>query len=90
MAINSVVLAVPVVEMRPAGERSAALIGVPVRTPVGPLTQCGLDEALGLAVGLRPIGPRELLRDAQLKACFAEGCRVEYRAVVGEDSPPRR
>ena len=66
-------LAVPVVEVVPDGQGCAPFIVVPVRAPVGPFAQRRLDEAFGLAVGLRPVGAGELLRDAQLEAGFAEG-----------------
>src|SRR5438034_10905792 len=82
MAVDAVMLAVPVVEMGPVGQCGATLIGVPVRTPISPLSQGRLDEAFGLAVGLGSIGTREHLRDAQLQARLCEGGRVEPRAVV--------
>src|SRR6516225_235005 len=77
---------VPVVEVVPDGQCGAPLLGVLVGAAISPLTKRGLDESLGLAIGLRAIGPGELLRDAPLEARGAEGCRVECRAVVGQDA----
>lgn len=51
---------------------------------VGPLAQSSLNEALGLAIGLWPIGSRELVFDPQLGAGLSEGERVKGRSVVGE------
>ena len=41
-------------------------------------------EPLRLAVGLRSIGAREALGDAELRTGFAEGARSEGATVVGE------
>jgi hypothetical protein len=48
---------VPVVLMEPGSEGVSALIGVLIDPCVGPLTQGGLDEAFGLAVGARGVRP---------------------------------
>ena len=45
-----------VVVLQPWREMLITFLGVEVMSDVGPLAQCGLDEALGLAVGAR--GPR--------------------------------
>ena len=50
--------------------------------PIGPLAQRRLDEPLGLPIGLRAIGPRELLGDAQLQASLTKQRGVERHAVV--------
>jgi len=55
---------VPVVVMLPAGQGVGAMGRVLVRPAVGPLSQGGLDEAFGLAVGLRSVGSSELVLDA--------------------------
>ena len=52
-------------------EGSAVDTGV-VRASVSPLAGDGLDEAFGLAVGLRAIGTSEEMADAQLVAGSGE------------------
>ena len=52
-------------------EGSAVVTGV-VRASVSPLAGDGLDEAFGLAVGLRAIGTSEEMADAQLVAGSGE------------------
>jgi len=39
-----------------------------VRTSIGPLASDGLDEAFGLAIGLRAIGASESMLEAELEA----------------------
>ena len=63
----------PVVVVLPVRQRLSSVGRVLVGHAVGPFPQSRLDEALGLAVGLRPVGPGELLCDAQLGARSAEG-----------------
>ena len=41
-------------------------------TSVGPFAQCGLDEALGLAIGLGSVGPGEDLAKAEAVASWPE------------------
>ena len=53
---------------------------------VGPFAQQRLDEALGLAVGLRPAGLREAVLGAQCHAGVAEEVGAIAGAVVGEDA----
>ena len=75
-------LSVPVVEVVPDWQGGTALIRVLVSAAVGPFAQRRLDEAFGLAVGLRPVGAGELLSDAQLEAVsFGK----ERPAVQGSD-----
>ena len=62
-------------------------MGVLIRPAVGPLPQRRLDEALSLAVGLRSIGPREAMLNAQILAgccevARSEGCAVDLSEVV--------
>ena len=45
-----------VIVMKVVGKEGSAVIAGVIRTGVGPLAGDGLDEALGLAVGLRAIG----------------------------------
>ena len=57
--------AVPVVVMDPAIEHLGALRGVVVRDAVGPFAQRRLDEALGLAIGLGPVGSGEAVLEPE-------------------------
>ncbi len=54
---------------------------------VGPFTQGGLDEPLGLAVGLGPVGPGEGMFDDVGLADGMDELRVVAHAVVSEDAP---
>ena len=54
---DALVRAMPVVMVRPASEHGGSLRGSAIGDAVGPLAQGGLDEALGLAIGLWPIRP---------------------------------
>lgn len=45
-----------------------------------------LDEAFCLAVGLRPIGPGELLGDVQFQGGLAEQRRPESHAFIAQHS----
>src|SRR4029453_14268510 len=51
----------PVVKGEEAGQGHRSLVVRAVRSGIGPLVDQGLDEALGLAVGLRPEGTRPLV-----------------------------
>ena len=73
--------------MDPSLQHGSALRGVVVRDAVGPFSDCRLDEALGLAVGLRPVGSGEAVLDLQITACGGELLGAEGRAVVGEQAP---
>lgn len=64
-AADAVVGSVPVVEVIPERQGSAAVIGVEVGASVRPFPQGRLDEALGLAVGLGVVGAAELLVELQ-------------------------
>src|ERR1044071_111516 len=65
-------------------EGSAVVTGV-VGAGISPLASEGLDEAFGLAVGLRAIGTSEEMLDAQLEAGGGEEFGAISRAAVGED-----
>src|SRR5438876_11840380 len=54
---------------------------------IGPFPQGRLNEALGLAIGLRPIGSREAMAETQLAAGGGEVLGTKGRAVVGEEAP---
>lgn len=56
---------VPVVVVLPARQGIGPLRGVLVRSPIGPLAQRRLDKPLGLAIGLWPVRPCELVLHAQ-------------------------
>ena len=58
MAAEAAVWSSPIVEVEPAGERSASLVAVAVDGAVGPAAEQGADEALRFAVGAGPVGPR--------------------------------
>ena len=62
----------PVVMMDPGLEGRGTLAGVLIGEAVGPFSQGRLDEPLGLAVGLGPIGTGEFVFDAQLLARLGE------------------
>lgn len=48
----------------------ASLVGGIVGAAIGPFAQRRLDEALDLAVGLRGVGPRALVDDAEPSQSF--------------------
>ena len=80
------VRAVEVIVMEIEGkERSAVVTGV-VRAGISPLAGDGLDEAFGLAIGLRAIGPGEEMADTQLLAGSGKEFGAISRAAVGEDA----
>jgi hypothetical protein len=66
-------------------ERGAVVTGV-VRAGISPLASDGLDEAFGLAIGLRTIGSSEEMADAQLVAGSGEELGAISRAAIGEDA----
>jgi hypothetical protein len=70
-------------EEREAG--SAVVTGV-VWAGVGPLAGEGLDEAFGLAVGLRAIGTGEAMLETELAAGLGEEPGAIGGAAVGEDA----
>ena len=57
-----------------------------VRPSVGPLTQAGLDEALGLAIGARRIGSRVVMTEAELGTGRGKVVTAVSLAVVGVDT----
>jgi hypothetical protein len=48
--------AMPGIAVEPSGQRGGAFFRGAVRPGVSPLAQAGLDEALGLSVGLGRVG----------------------------------
>src|SRR5882672_12019791 len=89
MSADSLVRAVPVVVVNPALEHRGALRGMVVGNSVGPFAQGRLNESLGFAVGLRAIGPREGVFDAQAPAGVSKAPGSEGCAVVREHSSHR-
>jgi len=55
-ASDALVRAMPVVVVNPLIESLGTLVGVLIDKGVGPFPDGRLDEALGLTVGLRPVG----------------------------------
>ncbi len=80
--MDSLVRPMPVVVMGPSTEHGGSLRGMTVDDAVGPLAQRRLDEAFGLAVGLRTIGSRELVFESQAPTGVGEAFRAEGRALA--------
>ena len=59
------VRAMEVVVVEEEVKASGALVGVGIGVGVSPLAEGGLDEALGLAVGLWGVGPGEAVLEAE-------------------------
>ena len=74
--------AMPVVVMTPALEHVLAFSRMVVRDSIGPFAERGLDEAFGFAVGLRPVGAGEAVRELQLCTGLFECFGAEGRAVI--------
>jgi hypothetical protein len=67
------------VEVEPAVEGATAFFGVVVDGAVGPAAEQGADEALGFAVGARPVRPCAEVLEAERSA----GDLVDETAVTG-------
>ena len=65
-------------------EAGAVITGV-IGAGVSPLAGEGLDEAFGLAVGLRAIGFGEEMFEAELSAGSGEEIGAIRRTAIGED-----
>ncbi len=76
----------PVVAMEPAGKLISAMGGGVVGSGIGPFTNGGLDEALGLAVGLGSVGAGADMLEAELAAGGAEVQGVEAGTIVGHNA----
>jgi hypothetical protein len=74
--------AVPVVIVEEEREASGALIGVGIGVSVGPFAERGLDEALGLAVGLWSVRSGEAVFEAESEDRGAHGMGAVTGAVV--------
>ena len=66
-------------------ERGAVVRGV-IRTSISPFAREGLDEAFGLAIGLRAVGFGEAMLEAQLAASLGVEFGTVGRAAVGEEA----
>ena len=76
-ASDGAVGVMPFVVVLPARQGLGSLGWVLVRPAIDPLTQCRLDEPLGLAIGLRPVRPGEVVSYAQRLAGRSELPRTE-------------
>ena len=76
----------PIVSVQPDRQFGGTVIGCRIGDGVGPFAQRRLDEALGLAVGLRRIGPCRDVLEAEIAAGLGEGLRSVAGAVVGHDA----
>ena len=65
------------------GQLLGALVGMVVCPGIGPFAQRGLDEAFGLAVGFRGIGPCADVLQSETLAGLGEGLGAVAGAVVG-------
>ena len=74
----------PVVAVQEDGECIGALARVLIGAGVGPFSQGGLDEALGLAVSFGRIGLGADVLEAEAAAGVTEGEGPVARAVVGQ------
>src|SRR5260221_2213673 len=77
---------VPVVAMEPSGQRGVSLLWVLECGGVGPFSECGLNEALGLAVRLRGVGLDPDVLDSELLAGAGEGFGEIAAAIVSHDA----
>ena len=73
---------VPVVLVQPVRKCPSALFGAVIGAGVGPLSQCGLDQPLGLAVGSWRIGPGAQVTQAQTPQEPTEAPRLVAGAIV--------
>ena len=79
----------PIIVVEPGAEMGGALRGGEVGAGIGPFSEGGLDEALGLAVGAGGVGRGEAVSDAEAAASAAEGAGAITGAVVGEQAADR-
>src|SRR6266849_5095040 len=74
-----------VIVMKVVGKEGSAVVAGVIRTGVGPLVGDGLDEAFGLAVGLRAIGFGEEMFEAEFEAGGGKEFGAIGRAAIGEE-----
>ena len=82
-AVESGVLSCPVEPVKPSGEVRVSGLRCRIGEAVGPFAQEGLDEALGLAVGLGRVGSGEDVADAQPSQRLGEAAGAVGAAIVG-------
>ena len=75
---------VPIVAVQPGREMRGALVGGVVDVGIGPLAQCGLDEAFGLPVGPGREGAGVAMAEAGLRTACVEGSGAVTPTVVGQ------
>ena len=75
-----------VIVMKIERKEGGAVVTGPVRAGIGPFTGDGLDEALGLAIGLRPTGFGKAMLEAELLAGLSEEFGAISGAAIGEDA----
>jgi hypothetical protein len=74
-----------VIVMKIGGKEGSSVVAGVIRTGIGPLAGDGLDEAFGLAVGLRAIGFGEEMFEAELVAGGGEEFGAIGGAAIGEE-----
>ena len=76
---------VPIVPMQPVGQVLGAASGCRIGDSVGPFPERGLNEALGLAVGLGRVWFGADVLELEIAAGLGESFRSVARSVVGHD-----
>ena len=76
----------PIVVVNPMVQRLSSLQRTLVDEAVSPFTQGRLDEAFGLAAGLRSVRSGEPMSDVQFGAGAGEVPGAEWRAIVGQQT----
>ena len=77
---------VEVIVMEIEREESGAVVTGVIGASVSPFASDGLDEAFGLAVGLRAIGTSEEMAEAQLETGSGEEFGAVGGAAISEDA----
>ena len=75
-----------IVVAKESGESEGSMLGGQVRAAIGPASQERLDEAFGLAVGARAIGPGSQMTQAKPFAGRGEAVGDVAGCVVGHDA----
>ena len=78
--------AVEVIVMEVVRKVSGAMVTRVIGSGIGPFAGDGLDEALGLAIGLWSVRPCEVMFEAELLAGGGEEFGAISGAAIGEDS----
>src|SRR5512146_791793 len=77
---------VPVIAMQPVGQVGRSFARMAIHTPVSPLTQRGLDETFGFAIGARRVDLGEDVAQAPAPASRNKRQRTEHLGVVRHDA----